>query len=220
MSNNNSIIENVKVEVNKDIIEYIYDNLLPDGKIPIYYSPLNSTNDEYITWKDYSSTGPYKDKDDNYCRPNEIGTYQTPTEDTLLECNDFFNTNTQNLMSIDNFILNQIDNITDITQPLANAATSNTFDETEFNNKKQEYADIKLELAKNRKLLDNIKNIEKIINNINNKVKKDEQEKINIVNINNTNIKNEKWNYLSKRNYVTTIILLISIIIIISFIKQ
>lgn len=215
-------------EVLSEHIKGVYSELFPDNKIPIFMTPLNKDNVDYITWNAYSSTGPYSTLTDNSCQPNELGDYQYPTPTGLVDCNNFYPNDILEMVDLNTFLYNTLSGIKNITNndelmnykidETRNCEMVNKEDNTELNNKLNtvldEYKQAKQELANEERVLKNFKNIETIIRNLNNKYNEEKHKTDNLVNIKIDSIDEEEYRYLDTQYYYYIIGVLIVVIII------
>lgn len=203
-------IENIKSEVKYKLNPFIKE-LFPDNKIPIYISPIDIKNSDYITWSEYNKVDKYGDLNDNYCRPNEVGEYQYPTNDDIKSCDNYIDKNVLNELNLNKFITNSYNNIK-IEEDIDDKKIINN-----LHKKINEYEKTLKTLDNEKKILNNYKNIHNVINIINKKINNKEYNTKNKVNINNDSYNDELYNYLPFNYYIYTIIALVTIILILQF---
>lgn len=198
-------------------IKKIMKITFPDNKIPILVSPVsNSNNTEYITWDQYSSTGPYSQINDNYCRPNNAGEYQYPSNEELKDCNDIINSDVLELMDLNNFIMNIEKNS---AQENELAIELDQFDNS-INSELEKYKSLKSKYETHKKINNNMKNIIHIIKELNKQKNQNDAEIDNLVNINNQSVSHEEYDFLNKQLYIYVIIglcIILSILFITKF---
>jgi hypothetical protein len=211
-------IELIKKGLTKDLLPY-FNELFPDNKIPLYLSPLSESDNNYITWNQYSSIGNNSSYDDNYCRANDNTLklyYPTADNETNLKsCNNFFPNNITELQDLNEHILYNVNNIK-LNEDIENNIKSNEV-KTKLENKIHTYIKIKKELNDQQKTMHNLNNISLIINDLSNKVKINASDTENKVNINYDSINQEQYKYLSTNYYIYTIIVFVIIIFIFHF---
>jgi hypothetical protein len=208
-------IDKIKEKISEEMITYISD-LFPDGKIPLYISPISDSSDNYIKWSEYSSEGPLSGFDDNYCRADETGSLFYPTlNEDLQPCDSFFSSEITSLIDLNEIIYNSIATIkldTEVENRIESEKVHN-----ELNEKLDEYTKVKTDLYQEEKTLTNLQNISSVINNLNNQLNKNNSATQNQVNINKDTIEEEKYRYAPNQYYIYSIVVLIVIIFIIHF---
>lgn len=209
-------IEKIKTELTNDLLPFLKE-LFPDNKIPLYLSPINDSNDNYLAWSAYSTVGPNSTYADNYCRTNDdSGRLYYPTDrDDLQSCDNFFTSDIKNLLNLNEGILTSINDVK-LNDTIESKLTSDVT-KANLEEKINEYSNIKKELLNQKKTVNNLDNISKIINDLNSKLNSEDIKTKNAVNINYDTIEQEKYKYLNTNYYIYTIIALTVIIFIIHF---
>lgn len=220
MTDNTDIdIEKIKIELKEEIVNYLKQgNLFPDNKIPIYISPINVDNENYLTWAAYSTEGINSEFEDNFCRINEINgnKFLYPTQDDLQPCDEFYTNDILELTDLNTIINNTISNKVNMNKEIEEELNSDEI-HNKINEKINEYKFTKNKLISEQKTMNNLINISKILNNLNNKVNKNMKNTNNKVNINNDSIDEEKYDYITTNYYFYIIAALIVLIFIIHF---
>lgn len=198
----------------KDDIKLFVKEVFPENKIPIFLSPVSNTDSlNFTTWNMYSSTGPYNQFNDNFCRPNEVGEYQYPKITDLESCGPMFNDNVMDLTDMNNFISNMEINLEDDLE----------IDIDELKNKIEEnmekYKNQKIEYLDQEKIKNNLKHIGVVINQLNKDNDAHEAKMINQINVNEDTIEPVNYNYLAKHYYIYTIIGLVFILTILAIVQ-
>lgn len=206
---NKELKEQITNKVSADI-KGLMTELFPDNKIPIMISPINEYNSEYITWNAYSSTGPYNTFADNFCRPNDVGTYQYPTETGLEDCNEYFPSNIIDMSDLNSFIKTELDNV-NFEDDAYTTVGSNT--KKQMEDKLTVYKSQKADLAKQEKLIHNLKNIQTLLKKLNEKYQKDENNTENAVAVNLDSVDTERFKYLNTQYYLYIIGALVIVVL-------
>jgi hypothetical protein len=206
-------IEKIKLQLKDELIPYM-NKLFPDGKIPLYITPLANTSENYLTWSGYSTEGPLSEFTDNYCRPDETGAFFYPTiNDDLKSCEQYYTPEVKDLTDLNEIIYNSIaiakedDSIEIKTDEIKSL----------LDDKINDYKKFKLELIQQEKTLNNLQNISSIINDLSKKLNKSKFNTQNQVNINKDTIEEEKYRYAPTQYYIYTIVVLVIIAFIIHF---
>lgn len=213
---------------NKNILqnklnEYI-KSIFPDNKIPLYYSPIGRSDNRYITWNQYNETSIHGEFEDNYCRPNELGNYQAPSNSELINCEQLnSNNDIINLIDLNKFINNQLNVIKD----KAEFSDENNNYIKKIDDMINDYKMHKNNLYNQKKTLDNLKNVSELLFELNNEINKSTDETKNKININNdeitgyqnianiSDIKNiDKFTNFNSTTYIYIIIALVTIVVI------
>jgi hypothetical protein len=208
-------IESIKEDIKTELIPYI-EELFPEGKIPLYLSPLSTDDKNYISWSAYSSVGPNSTFSDNYCRADETGELFYPTEtDDLQSCEKYFTDEIKELLDLNQLVYNNINSSTIDNNIETELGSDNV--KTELEEHINEYTELKKEILQNEKTFNNLINISKIINELSTQLNNDELKTENKININNDTIEQEKYRYAPTNYYIYAIAVLVVIIFIIHF---
>lgn len=91
-----------------------FKNILPQGVMPIYLSPLDPETEvlQTATWNQYSEVGPYAEFDDSYCRPDMANknSYVYPRrnpetqEIELRSCDKLINTDIKEMANLSQYL--------------------------------------------------------------------------------------------------------------------
>lgn len=91
-----------------------FKNILPQGVMPIYLSPLDPETEvlQTATWNQYSEVGPYAEFDDSYCRPDLANknryVYPRRNPDTqeieLSSCDKLINTDIKEMANLSQYL--------------------------------------------------------------------------------------------------------------------
>jgi hypothetical protein len=127
-----------------------FKNILPQGVMPIYLSPLDPETEvlQTATWNQYSDVGPYAEFDDSYCRPDlaNKNSYVYPRrnpetqEIELNSCDKLINTDIKEMANLSQYLttFNDLAKVK-LLELNSNDVNSSTRFKTDINKKLNEY---------------------------------------------------------------------------------
>lgn len=127
-----------------------FKNILPQGIMPIYLTPLDPETEvlQTATWNQYSEVGPYSEFDDSYCRPDMANknsyVYPRRNPDTqeieLRNCDKLINTDIKEMANLSQYLttFNDLAKVK-LLELNSNDVNSSMRFKTEINKKLNEY---------------------------------------------------------------------------------